>query len=350
MESNVDTTIVAALVLIALATVLNLMGTKILNRVAMIGLIAELCGAIAVGVWLLVANRHQDLSVLFNSFGAGNGSNYFFAFAAAGLIGIFQYYGFEACGDVAEEVPNPGRTIPKAMRTTIYIGGAAAMFVCFSLILSVPDLGKVISGEDADPLSTVLENAFGPIGYHVVLGVVLISFISCVLSLQAAASRLSYAMARDGILPFSGILGKFSEKRHVPPYSLLVAALFPAAVVLASKLSADALVAIISFAAMGMYLGFQMVVLAALRARLRGWKPAGKFVLGRWAIPVNVLALVWGVLGMVNMAWPRTPDVDWWQNWIVLISTVAVIAVGAIYMAVKKPYLRGDAPAADAHA
>jgi amino acid transporter len=350
MESNVDTTIVAALALIALATVLNLMGTKILNRVAMIGLIAELCGAIAVGVWLLVANRHQDLSVLFNSFGAGNGSNYFFAFAAAGLIGIFQYYGFEACGDVAEEVPNPGRTIPKAMRTTIYIGGAAAMFVCFSLILSVPDLGKVISGEDADPLSTVLENAFGPIGYHVVLGVVLISFISCVLSLQAAASRLSYAMARDGILPFSGILGKFSEKRHVPPYSLLVAALFPAAVVLASKLSADALVAIISFAAMGMYLGFQMVVLAALRARLRGWKPAGKFVLGRWAIPVNVLALVWGVLGMVNMAWPRTPDVDWWQNWIVLISTVAVIAVGAIYMAVKKPYLRGDAPAADAHA
>ncbi|NKX52908.1 APC family permease, partial [Arthrobacter deserti] len=133
MESSVDTTILAALAVIALATVLNLLGTKVLNKVAMIGLLAELGGAVVVGFWLLAANRHHDLSVLFSAFGAGEGSDYFIAFAAAGLIGIFQYYGFGACGGVAGEVPNPGRTIPKAMRMTIYIGGAAAMFVCLSL-------------------------------------------------------------------------------------------------------------------------------------------------------------------------------------------------------------------------
>ena len=32
----------------------------------------------------------------------------------------------DACGDVAEETPDPSRMIPKAMRMTIYIGGAAA--------------------------------------------------------------------------------------------------------------------------------------------------------------------------------------------------------------------------------
>jgi amino acid transporter len=348
MESTVDSIILAALAVIALATVLNLLGTKVLNKVAMIGLLAELGGAVVVGSWLLAGNRHHDLSVLFNAFGAGEGSDYFIAFAAAGLIGIFQYYGFEACGDVAEEVPNPGRTIPKAMRMTIYIGGAAAMFVCLSLILAVPDYGAVISGQDTDPLGTVLQSAFGPVGYRVVLGVVLISFVSCVLSLQAAASRLSYSMARDGILPASHLLSKFSETRHVPPYALLVAAVFPALVVVGSKVSAGALVAIISFAAMGMYLGFQMVVLASLRARLKGWKPRGKFRLGGWGIPVNILALVWGILGMVNMAWPRTPEAGWFVNYIVLISSVTVIAAGLIYMAVKKPYLKGDAPAADA--
>jgi amino acid transporter len=51
-----------------------------------------------------------------------NGS-YLPAFLAASLAGLFQYYGFEACGDVAEETPNPGKR-PKAMRMTIYIGGA----------------------------------------------------------------------------------------------------------------------------------------------------------------------------------------------------------------------------------
>jgi amino acid transporter len=348
MESSVDSTIIAGLVVIVLATVLNLGGTKVLNTVAMIGLLAELGGALAVGTWLLVTARHHDLGVLFQSFGAGEGSNYFVAFAAAGLIGIFQYYGFEACGDVAEEVPNPGRTIPKAMRMTIYIGGFAAMFVCLSLILAVPDFGAVISGTDTDPVGNILVSAFGPIGFKVVLAVVMVSFLSCVLSLQAATSRLAYSMARDGILPASKLLSTFSESRHVPPYALLLAGLVPALIVIASKVSSDALTVIISFAAMGMYMGFQMVVLASLRARILGWKPNGAFQLGAWGIPVNIAALVWGVLGMINMAWPRTPEDGWFANYVVLISAVAVVAIGLAYMAWKKPHLKGDAPAADA--
>ncbi|MCF2434721.1 hypothetical protein LV779_08135 [Streptomyces thinghirensis] len=47
-------------------------------------------------------------------------------FLGAAIIGFYQYYGFEACGDVAEEVAHPGKVIPKAMRRTIYVGGAAA--------------------------------------------------------------------------------------------------------------------------------------------------------------------------------------------------------------------------------
>jgi amino acid transporter len=348
MESSVDTTIVCGLVVIALATVLNLGGTKVLNAVAMIGLLAELGGALVVGIWLLVTARHHDLSVLFQAFGAGEGSNYFFAFAAAGLIGIFQYYGFEACGDVAEEVPNPGRTIPKAMRMTIYIGGFAAMFVCLSLILAVPDFTAVISETDTDPVGNILLSAFGPIGFKAVLAVVLVSFLSCVLSLQAATSRLAYSMARDGILPASKVLSTFSESRHVPPYALLLAGLVPALIVIASKVSSDALTVIISFAAMGMYMGFQMVVLASLRARILGWKPNGAFQLGAWGIPVNIAALLWGVLGMVNMAWPRTPEDGWFANHVVLISAVTVVMIGLVYMAWKKPHLKGDAPAADA--
>ncbi|MET1086509.1 MAG: APC family permease [Arthrobacter sp.] len=348
MESSVDSIIVAGLVVIALATVLNLGGTKVLNAVAMVGLLAELGGALAVGTWLLVTARQHDLSVLFQAFGAGEGSNYFVAFAAAGLIGIFQYYGFEACGDVAEEVPNPGRTIPKAMRMTIYIGGFAAMFVCLSLILAVPDFAAVISGADTDPVGNVLVSAFGAVGFKAVLAVVLVSFLSCVLSLQAATSRLAYSMARDGILPASKLLSTFSASRHVPPYALLLAGLVPALIVIGSKVSSDALTVIISFAAMGMYMGFQMVVLASLRARLRGWKPNGAFQLGAWGIPVNIAALTWGVLGMVNMAWPRTPEDGWFANHVVLISAAAVVGIGLVYMAWKKPHLKGDAPAADA--
>ncbi|KGI67460.1 amino acid permease [Mycolicibacterium rufum] len=348
IDATVNNTIAFALALLALATVINFMGTKVLAKAAIIGFTAEIIGALVVGVWLLVGHRHHNLGVLFDSFGAGGDGTYLWAFAAAALIGIYQYYGFEACGDVAEEVPDPGRLIPKAMRRTIYVGGAAATFVCLALVLAVTDIPGVISGENPDPVSSVLDEAFGPVGSKAILAIVLISFLSCAMSLQAAASRLAYSYGRDGMIMGSSLLKKFSATRHVPPYALVLAAVVPAVIVLGSKFSTDAITKIISFAAFGIYLGFQMVVLAALRARLKGWIPSGKYTLGRWGLAVNVAALVYGVTAMVNMAWPRTPDAPWFDNWIVALSAVVVVGIGLVYMVVHPLHDRSTGPYSDA--
>lgn len=348
IDATVNNTIAFALALLVLATVINFMGTKVLAKAAIIGFTAEIIGALVVGVWLLVGHRHHNLGVLFDSFGAGGDGNYLWAFAAAALIGIYQYYGFEACGDVAEEVPDPGRLIPKAMRRTIYVGGAAATFVCLALVLAVTDIPGVISGENPDPVSSVLNEAFGPVGSKAILAIVLISFLSCAMSLQAAASRLAYSYGRDGMIMGSSLLKKFSATRHVPPYALVLAAVVPAVIVLGSKFSTDAITKIISFAAFGIYLGFQMVVLAALRARLKGWIPSGKYTLGRWGLAVNVAALVYGVTAMVNMAWPRTPDAPWFDNWIVALSAAVVVGIGLVYMVVHPLHDRSTGPYSDA--
>jgi amino acid transporter len=348
MDSTTNAAIVCALVIIAIATLINLGGTRLLSKAAIIGFTAEILGAIAVGGWLLLGHREHGLGVLFDSFGAGTTGSYTAAFLAAALIGVYQYYGFEACGDVAEEVEDPGRRIPKAMRMTIYVGGAAATFVCLALLLSVKDYAAVINGDDADPVGTLLGDAFGTVGLKVVLGVVLLSFLSCALSLQAAAGRLGYAYARDDMILGSRLLSKFSQSRGVPPYALLLAGGVPAVIVLGSKVSEDATTKIISFAAFGIYLGFQMVVLAALRARLKGWQPSGAFTMGAWGLPVNIAALTYGVLAMINLAWPRTPEAAWYDNWIVVLSTLFVLAFGGVYMVTTRHFGRSQAPAGDA--
>jgi len=348
VDATANNTIAFALALLAFATVINFLGTKVLAKAAIIGFVAEIIGAIVVGGWLLIAHREHNLGIIFDSFGAGGDGNYLWAFAAAALIGIYQYYGFEACGDVAEEVRDPGRLIPKAMRRTIYVGGAAATFVCLALVLAVTDIPAVIAGEDTDPVSTVLNEAFGTVGARAVLLIVLISFLSCAMSLQAAASRLAYSYGRDDMIMGSSLLKKFSATRHVPPYALLIAAAVPAVIVIGSKFSTDAITKIISFAAFGIYLAFQMVVLAALRARLKGWVPSGKYQLGRWGLAVNIAALVYGVTAMINMAWPRTPDAPWFDNWIVALSAVAVVGIGVVYMAVHPLHDRSTAPYGDA--
>jgi amino acid transporter len=351
IEPSANVTIISALVLIGIVTLVNLGGTKLLAKIAFFGFAAELCGAVLVGGWLLLTERHHNLGVLFDSFGTESSGSYLPAFFAAALIGLYLYYGFEACGDVAEEVRNPGIQIPRAMRMTIYIGGAASLLITLALILAVPDFGAVISGKDADPVSTVFRDAFGSFGFRVVMFIVLISFFSCALSLQAAASRLVYSYARDDMMPMSRLFKHVMPSRHVPPYALILAATVPAVIIIGSKVSADALTKIISFAALGIYIAFMMVVLAALRARLKGWQPSGKFTLGRWGLAVNIAAIIYQVAAAINMAWPRTPDVPWYDNWIVLLSAAIVLAVGLVYMVIARPYDRrmdiahGDATA-----
>jgi len=344
------TTILCALAVLALATMINLTGTKALSYFAIFGFSAELIGAVVVGVWLLLTNRHHGLGVLFHSFGAQGGHSYLYAFLAAGLIGFYQFFGFEACGDVAEEVRKPGVVIPKAMRRTIYVGGAAATFVCFSLILSVSDFGAVISGKDHDPIDTILKTAFGDFGSRIVLCIVLISFTSCALSLQAAGSRLIYSYGRDGMIVGSRLLARFDQKRHVPRFALLVAVIVPSLLIVGSLISTHPLDKLIRFGTVGVYLAFQMVVLAALRARLKGWKPSGKYQLGRWAMPVNVAALTYGIAGIIDIAWPRTPDAAWYDNYVILLMSGLIIGSGLLYMVTGRPQDEDDSADVDAEA
>jgi amino acid transporter len=337
-----------ALALLAASTVLNLSGTRWLARMVLFGFLAELTGALLVGAYLLMFWRVQPLHVLFDTFDIRIDGSYWPAFLAAGLAGIFQYYGFEACGDLAEEVRDPSRRIPKAMRMTIYIGGAAAMFTCLALILATPDIRKVISGDDKDAVATVLSLAFGPYGARAVIAVVAVSFVSCVLSVQAAASRLLFSFGREHMIAGHVYFGRGAGKANVPVAALIACGIAPAAIVLIGHLRDDALTAIVSFAVVGIYIAFQMVVGGALFARWRGWNPEGAFRLGDFGWPVTVAALVYGVAAIGYIAWPRTTDAAWYANYSVLLSTTVIVACGLLYMAIGRPFRLGQGRQANA--
>jgi amino acid transporter len=125
----------------------------------------------------------------------------------------------------------------------------------------------------------------------------------------------------------------------------------PGLIALSALWLQDAIGTIISFAAVGIYISFQMVVLGALLARLKGWRPTGPFTLRGWGVTVNVLALIYGVGAIVNILWPRpaTPNDPWYLTWGMTLTTLGILAIGALYMTIARPYERGNAPAGDAH-
>ncbi|MGN8154880.1 hypothetical protein ACTJK5_21615 [Agrobacterium sp. 22094] len=66
-ELKPGVTTVIALALVAVSTGLNMLGTKLLVRIAMFGFICELVGAIVVRVYLLAFRRVQPASIVFDT-------------------------------------------------------------------------------------------------------------------------------------------------------------------------------------------------------------------------------------------------------------------------------------------
>jgi amino acid transporter len=106
---------------------------------------------------------------------------------------------------------------------------------------------------------------------------------------------------------------------------------------------------LVAFASVGIYIAFQMVVLAALRARMGGWKPAGKWNMGGAGMLVNILALAYGLFAIYLMLKSYGIEgASFVDNYIVLVEVIIVIGVGLVYMLVSGAHRKSDAPAGDA--
>jgi amino acid transporter len=106
-------------------------------------------------------------------------------------LGLFLFYGFEACGNARRGGGRPTRRIPRAMMLTILIGGVSGLLSYVGYVLAAPDLQAIVDGEDPDPIPAILESALGTAGSKVFLCVAVMAFISCVLSLQAREADFS---------------------------------------------------------------------------------------------------------------------------------------------------------------
>ena len=133
-----------------------------------------------------------------------------------------------------------------------------------------------------------------------------------------------------------------SERHSVPANALLVACVIPILICLYVYAFPDQLPRVTAFAVLGIYIAFQAVVLAALRQRLKGWRPAGDWNLGKWGMVVNVVALCYGVFAMILLLKPPPGTEAFMDKWVVAIGLVIVVGTGLLYMTIAKPYRHSD--------
>jgi amino acid transporter len=334
-EVTHTSTIITVAALLAAGGVINLIGVKFLSLVSRVGVTVEIIGTVVLGVIFLLGYHHNSVSVIFHNLGVAGNGGYIGAFLAACLFGVWCLYGFEACGDVAEEVVDPSSKVPKAMILSLVIGAIAAFFITFCLIIAVPDLNAVISGADENPILTVLNGALGTGGAKVALVMVLVAFLSCVLSTQASSTRLVYSFGRDKMILGGKYLARVHPVFRTPHWAVLVVFLIPS---LINLLPSATISRIIAFAVVGNYIAFAAVVGASIIARSRGWQPRGKFKLGRFGWPVSIAAILYQLATIVVLS-DKTPPFGsgFFNRWFVPVSAGIVFALGVIYYVIVKP-------------
>lgn len=118
-------------------------------------------------------------------------------FVAASILVLFSYLGWDRVGYVAGEMKNPKKTIPKTMFYGISL--IAVIYISANLlyhtVLGLEGVrASVIVASDA---ASIL---FGKAGATLISLVVIISATGSINGTMMSASRLYYAMARDGLL------------------------------------------------------------------------------------------------------------------------------------------------------
>jgi amino acid transporter len=101
---------------------------------------------------------------------------------------------------------------------------------------------------------------------------------------------------------------------------------------------------LVSIAIILFYVPYLCVTAPMLLRRLRGgWPNADHgpyYHLGRWGLPINVVAVVYGLFMIVNLAWPRTGVYGsgwYYQYGGIMYPALVVLLGGAYYVAKLKP-------------
>ena len=299
-----------SLLTLVLTTLINGYGVRLLSILNNIGVATEILGMGVFALILLIFAHVQPVSVLTDTGGAeqATGGSYLPAFALGMFMALFVVYGFDTAGTFGEETIDASRQAPRGVLASILISGAVGVVFLVAVILAIPSIPDAMKEGQAGgfPIATTITTALnGQILGSITLGdlylfVILASVFVCTLAIQGAATRLMFSMGRDHHLPFGRVWGHVNPTFKTPANAAVAVGVLAAIPILVvGPLGGFFL----SIAATGLiYLSYFLCNVGVLNARRKGWPhQRAWFNLGRWGMIINIAALAYGGLMIVNI-------------------------------------------------
>ncbi len=304
--------IVLGLIVLVITTTINSVAVRVMAVVNAVGVTAELIGA-ALLIVALFSTAQRGPGIVLNTAGLNGGLG---ALLAASLMAAYVLVGFDSAGELSEETHNPRRTAPKTILRALIASGVGGALILLGALMAAPSVDDELA---SGGLAWVVTSRLGDFWGRVFLADVVLAAFVCTLAIQTATTRMIYSMSRDEVLPASKRLRKVSARGATVHAAVLVGVLAMALLVV-NVGQAGVFTALTSTCIVLLYLAYLCVTAPLLYRRLRGWPhqlgpqldEAGKpvFSLGRWGLPVNIVAVAYGLAMAVNLAWPRPEIFD----------------------------------------
>lgn len=338
-DASINSVILGSLMLVGTTLVL-LCGTRVRAMVNNIGVTVELVAALALMV-LLLFHAERSPAVVMETNGAQNNysSGYLGALMLCLLLGLYVMWGFDSATSLSEETINPRKNGPRAIIRALLASGVFGALLILFAVMAVKDLGseEIASGGLTYIVKSTLGDTIGDI--FLICGA--FAVFVCGMANQTGAVNLMFAMARDNAFPGSRFVSKVNKRVKVPVVpTILVAAI--AILILLFNMGQPQIFLVVSGTTIILALVSYLLVVAPFAAkRVSGqWSrpPKGYFTLGKLGPVVAVLAVVWAVVMIINIAWPRpavynpAEPFHWYLQWGGVLAPAVMLGLAfAVY-------------------
>ncbi|KAJ5761922.1 uncharacterized protein N7511_005304 [Penicillium nucicola] len=208
-------------------------------------------------------------------------------------------YTFSAIGmisSMAEECNKPAIKVPRAIALSVPVGGTAGLFFILPLCATLPPLEDIIAAPGGQALPYILHTVMGsPGGGLALVFLVLVITLFCSISITVAASRSTWAVARDEAIPLSKTWATVHPTLNVPVWSLVLLTAIQMLLGLINLGSTSAFTAFVSVGVIALAAAYAIPIFLSLwhgrdEVRKAPWKVPGVKCMPT-ALPVTAVSM-----------------------------------------------------------
>jgi amino acid transporter len=216
---------------------------------------------------------------------------------------IWTMSGYDAPFHLSEECSNAAVAAPRAIVMTSGIGGLAGWALQLVIAYTVQDIGAVIESDLGQPWASYLQQVLPQKMALAVLALTICCSFSMGQGCMVAASRVTFAYARDDCFPFSNWIKLVNHHTLTPVNAVWFNTTIGCCLLLLIFGGTVAIGAIFSVAAIGAFVAFTIPI--AIRVFFVGdrFRP-GPWHLGKWSTPIGIMSCSFVALMVPLLCFP----------------------------------------------